>query len=1613
MWKQVFWTGRSCFLLRTSSSSGPLASQFSTGTDVSVPVSEISRQFFPQPPLLSISFKFLPCVKLKCQLSPVRMSTNKKGNLKSGSTPSTTDPGRKLSIIVDGQAQEPAPECPSPAEYVDSEDEFILPRSRRTKAAKAAKRNFSKGGAQGSSMSQPRTRSQTQVKIKQEPVTPPKANSQGAVDKPLPYKNIQEYLDSQEKPKPIPKLKILPLLAGSAPAGECSGSTPGSQPTTKPIPGTSVAAATTSGRPNDSGIGESNPDVSLDGAASGLNTSGQIPPPSATSTPAKPSRSSPAKAPPSSPARTPTRPGTSSGTPVRRSPRLKKEYNSSPGKNTIENRLLDSSRFPGFARKKVAQNSIPEEPESQGDKGEDSGLGNDVSREESMAKPYFRAPYSFPDPRAELNTPRGVQPVPVPVSGGVPVGPLIDLSGLDRPQYLSQVQNQMAQIQNQANAHPPSQGFRSDRNRAAKLQAPKDRPESQQPSATSSLGQAVHEAQGFFSHSRSSSQPNQAEPAQSQSQAKAEGAAMQTHGGGFQPNLIDFSNNSALQGGSIAPPPNAWGVPSSHPGENERNSQFEAAFPPLSGQFPPLNSHSQNSRDNTNPNRVSLAGEAVAGVAGSSLTTTQPPHPPPCPPRALPIPAGQRCTAVGPLGLESPASSNTTEILSDTVKTGHNAAEEEDEVDPHDDTVVEGISIDEAEKLLRKEEGEDDMLTNQAGEVNLDDCMEWQEGEQQQPQAQALPPPPQNQLVIPPTQDQFTANMGGSRMPEMSVPAPSEHRHPSEMMDTGMAVMIPTKFQAVVPAPAPQQTYHPSAANLQFDPLIAPPQPPPEQVPPPPPPSSTATPAPAQVSVAESVMEERRVSTTITDQATGQTQVINQTQKKIALNNAGYDAQGRPIFGQSSASGEQRSNVVSYPPHFYPQVNAAAPASGLPAADAALAEIGGWDADMESEEADRETAASLSTASAPTSAPPQPPPAVSVQPGPSTSGAGSTVASAAAPPAPQLIRVPVNQRPPPSRIPKDPMYEDRGIEQRDLDNHQWKLWCQEDRLREAEILFGTRDHIQNPTPQTQDFFNRTGYRQDVTMNHIMAALRNTPYATTSSDLLDASRQPGVEQANARSLLMDVAVSNMMVQKKQKAAGLRSAKGRRRTPEEAKAALEVREIQLRLQEARRLKNQGKKPASNSAQPGASQSQDDEGGSRGRGKGKETSRNRPKNSQSRPPPSEPQPGPSNRSRQDQASAQEPADRDRSRSQTGRGRGRGGRGRSRTPASDRLGRSANLEPIASTSGKNSRPNNQNQNQNQSNFNANAQISGQGSSQATASISGTVRSQENGARVGTGSGLRRQPNPDVPNSSNDSALSLSQSSHASEPQPDANHSITDQSSQSASGQNAGDHIPQPPPENDVDSVRLIVSGHLGHPQEIDIAEGEAKSRLMPWIGKEVMATQRAGAQRQITLRSMTYQSGRIVIHPCNQEAGERLAVKIREEMHSENHPAGFSAEFNESLDQVAELTIRCPQMGRPEQVRGLIEAVDGGLVTLNLANGGWPAGLSAGEVRYLRHWDEPSGGLRVIRFTATRRVVEAIMSPPHSGEAYIGYLMGTVKHDRSDVKPGTQINYKRPFAE
>ena len=39
--------------------------------------------------------------------------------------------------------------------------------------------------------------------------------------------------------------------------------------------------------------------------------------------------------------------------------------------------------------------------------------------------------------------------------------------------------------------------------------------------------------------------------------------------------------------------------------------------------------------------------------------------------------------------------------------------------------------------------------------------------------------------------------------------------------------------------------------------------------------------------------------------------------------------------------------------------------------------------------------------------------------------------------------------------------------------------------------------------------------------------------------------------------------------------------------------------------------------------------------------------------------------------------------------------------------------------------------------------------------------------------------------------------------------------------------------------------------------------------------------------------------------------------------------------------------------------------------------------------------------------------MGNPHQGKVYIGYLMGTVRHERNDLVPGVQINYRRQFSK
>ena len=42
--------------------------------------------------------------------------------------------------------------------------------------------------------------------------------------------------------------------------------------------------------------------------------------------------------------------------------------------------------------------------------------------------------------------------------------------------------------------------------------------------------------------------------------------------------------------------------------------------------------------------------------------------------------------------------------------------------------------------------------------------------------------------------------------------------------------------------------------------------------------------------------------------------------------------------------------------------------------------------------------------------------------------------------------------------------------QRDLDAQAWKLWCQEERLRDADVIFNSRDHVSDPSLETEEFF---------------------------------------------------------------------------------------------------------------------------------------------------------------------------------------------------------------------------------------------------------------------------------------------------------------------------------------------------------------------------------------------------------------------------------------------------------------------------------------------------------------------------------------------------------------
>ena len=552
-----------------------------------------------------------------------------------------------------------------------------------------------------------------------------------------------------------------------------------------------------------------------------------------------------------------------------------------------------------------------------------------------------------------------------------------------------------------------------------------------------------------------------------------------------------------------------------------QNSNFcsETAFPALEysqdsgySQSASQASLSTSEASNAQPGTSShfspgFSGTVAAGAVGSDLTAASLPPPPVQAPQ---LPSAQRLSATGPLGLESPASSNVTELLSPTVKS------RDEEVGEDGNHVLDQLNVFLDEEDMDEEERSNPHYIREASKLLEEENEEEGDG--------------RNELV----------------------PAPPSFASPytpnPDLLAHGTSTLLDNTMQETV--------------NQQL--------PPPVQ--------------PLQVVQVTETVQARQQTTTVRDPVTGQTQVIQaQTIANInVLSNAERSADGRVVMDQAIA-GSSQANLV-YNPHAQAHHSGqqVVHGEGRPLLNPELARTGAWaeDEQMETDSNSRPASANLQSESAPS---PSPSAATVVpadvdmaeeqaeagssdkganQPAAATSGRSSSQNQL------QLVTLAPGERPPPSRDPKSDQYEDRGLAQRDLDAHAMKLWKQEERLREADILFGTRDHIAHPTDRTRRFFTETGYRTDVTMNHVIAAIRNTPYRQASEVLLSAAGKPGPEQERALSLLLETAIKHNKVAKIQKQEGLRNSKGRRRTPEEAKAALEVRQIQDQLTKARR-------------------------------------------------------------------------------------------------------------------------------------------------------------------------------------------------------------------------------------------------------------------------------------------------------------------------------------------------------------------------------------------------------------------------------------------------------------
>ena len=182
-------------------------------------------------------------------------------------------------------------------------------------------------------------------------------------------------------------------------------------------------------------------------------------------------------------------------------------------------------------------------------------------------------------------------------------------------------------------------------------------------------------------------------------------------------------------------------------------------------------------------------------------------------------------------------------------------------------------------------------------------------------------------------------------------------------------------------------------------------------------------------------------------------------------------------------TGAQATNLVSYPERFYnnqhftSNVNPNPPFQAqLAPASGDLSVVGAW-----ADESARPAQAGLAPSSdqVPTESPPAGQDNSDVEMAeegqkkqePVQPQAGSKVAVAAQPPAKTLIKVTPGTRPPPERDPSSSLYQYLGIEQKELDQNALKLWKQEERLQDFEIIFGTRDPYLEPTNATEEFYS--------------------------------------------------------------------------------------------------------------------------------------------------------------------------------------------------------------------------------------------------------------------------------------------------------------------------------------------------------------------------------------------------------------------------------------------------------------------------------------------------------------------------------------------------------------